>query len=80
LPPTYAVEDQGRVYGRGFTLYGTLPEIDVWRGWPIPRAAGEFDMVVFADIWALLGAMGAAALAAVSSSTGSLVARRPPLR
>ena len=25
----YAVGDRSRVYGRGFTLYGTLPEIDV---------------------------------------------------
>jgi hypothetical protein len=52
----YAVEDQSRVYGRGFTLYGTLPEIDVWRGWAIDRALrGEFDVVVFADIWRYWG-------------------------
>ena len=52
----YAVEDQSRVYGRGFTLYGTLPEIDVWRGWAIDRAMrGEFDVVVFADIWRYWG-------------------------
>jgi hypothetical protein len=52
----YAVDDQRRVYGRGFTLYGTLPEADVWRGWPIDRAMrGEFDVVVFADIWRYWG-------------------------
>ena len=43
----YAVEDQSRVYGRGFTLYGTLPEIDVWRGWAIDRALrGEFKEII----------------------------------
>ena len=52
----YAVEDQSRVYGRGFTLYGTLPQIDVRREWPIDRALrGEFDVVVFADIWRYWG-------------------------
>jgi len=52
----YAVEDQSRVYGRGFTLYGTLPDVDVWRGWPIDRALrGEFDVVVFGDIWRYWG-------------------------
>jgi hypothetical protein len=52
----YAVDDQSRVYGRGFTLYGTLPEADVYRGWPIDRALrGEFDVVVFADIWRYWG-------------------------
>ena len=52
----YAVSDQSRVYGRGFTLYGSLPEIDVWRGWAIDRALrGEFDVVVFADIWRYWG-------------------------
>jgi hypothetical protein len=52
----YAVGDRSRVYGRGFTLYGTLPEIDVWRARPIDRARlGEFDVVVFADIWRYWG-------------------------
>ena len=52
----YAVEEQGRVYGRGFTLYGTLPDIDVAREWPIDRALrGEYDVVVFGDIWRYWG-------------------------
>jgi hypothetical protein len=52
----YAVEDPARVYGRGFTLYGTLPDIPVWRGWAIDRALrGEFDVIVFADIWRYWG-------------------------
>ena len=52
----YAVEDQSRVYGRGFTLYGTLPDLEVWRGRPIDRARlGEFDVIVFGDIWAYWG-------------------------
>jgi hypothetical protein len=53
----YAVGDHGRTYGRGFTLYGTLPEVDVFRAWPIDRALrGEFDVIVFADIWRYWGA------------------------
>ena len=40
-----------KLYGRGFTLYGLLPEIDVEREWPIARALdGGFDVVVLADI------------------------------
>jgi hypothetical protein len=43
---------RARLYGRGFTLYGRLPEADVWRGWPYERALqGEFDLVVFGDVW-----------------------------
>ncbi len=52
----YAVDDSSRTYGRGFTLYGTLPEADIYRGWPIDRALrGEFDVIVFADIWRYWG-------------------------
>jgi hypothetical protein len=52
----YAVNDRSRVYGRGFTLYGRLPELDVWRAWPIHRALrGDFDVVVFGDIWRCWG-------------------------
>jgi hypothetical protein len=52
----YAVADRSRVYGRGFTLYGTLPEVDVDRGWPIDRALrGEFDVIVLGDIWRYWG-------------------------
>jgi hypothetical protein len=52
----YAVEEQEHVYGRGFTLYGTLPEADVFRAWPIDRALrGEFDVILFADIWRYWG-------------------------
>src|SRR4051794_19528975 len=75
----YEVEDQSRVYGRGFTLYGTLPEIDVWRGWAIDRAlpgSSTSSCSPTSGRWAV----GVAALAAVSSSTGSFVARRRPLR
>jgi hypothetical protein len=47
----YEVADPSRVYGRGFTLYGTLPDVDVDRSGAIDRALrGEFDVVVFADI------------------------------
>jgi hypothetical protein len=52
----YNVEDQSRTYGRGFTLYGTLPEVSVRREWAIDRALrGEFDVIVFADIWRYWG-------------------------
>ena len=52
----YAVEDQSRTYGRGFTLYGSLPEVPVRREWAIDRALrGEFDVIVFADIWRYWG-------------------------
>jgi hypothetical protein len=40
-----------RLYGRGFTLYGRLPEVEVDREWPIQRALeGEFEIVMIADI------------------------------
>jgi hypothetical protein len=40
------------LYGRGFTLYGRLPDVDVDRErWLLRVLDGEFDVVVFADIW-----------------------------
>jgi hypothetical protein len=43
---------RAQLYGRGFTLYGRLPEVAVEReGWMDRALAGEFDAVVFADIW-----------------------------
>ena len=40
------------LYGRGFTLYGRLPEMEVDRiGWLDRAYAGEFDLIVFGDIW-----------------------------
>jgi hypothetical protein len=48
LPP----ERRRQLYGRGFTLYARLPEVDVDRQrWLYRVLAGEFDLVVFADIW-----------------------------
>jgi hypothetical protein len=47
---------RGRVRGRGFTLYGLLPDVAVDRDHVLPRAlAGEFDLVVFGDIWRTFG-------------------------
>jgi hypothetical protein len=44
-------ERRTRLYGRGFTLYGLLPEIEIDRGWPLASALqGDFDVVVLADI------------------------------
>lgn len=45
-----------RVRGHGFTLYGLLPDLPVDRDHMLPRALeGEFDLVVFGDIWRTFG-------------------------
>ena len=45
-----------RVRGGGFTLYGLLPDLPVDRDHLLPRAlGGEFDLVVFGDIWRTFG-------------------------
>lgn len=42
---------RSQLYGRGFTLYGRLPEVEVDREWPVRRVLeGEFEIVVIADI------------------------------
>jgi hypothetical protein len=47
---------RGRVRGGGFTLYGLLPDLSIDRDHLLPRAlAGEFDLVVFGDIWRTFG-------------------------
>jgi hypothetical protein len=47
---------RGRIRGHGFTLYGLLPDIPVDRDHCLGRAlAGEFDVVVFGDIWRTFG-------------------------
>jgi hypothetical protein len=44
------------MWGRGFTLYGLLEDIDVGRHHALWRAlGGEFDLVVFGDIWRTFG-------------------------
>jgi hypothetical protein len=46
----------GRVRGAGFTLYGLLEDTPVARDHVLPRAlAGEFDLVIFGDIWRTYG-------------------------
>jgi hypothetical protein len=43
---------RGRLWGRGFTLYGLLDDQEIDRSYILPRALdGEFDLVVFGDIW-----------------------------
>jgi hypothetical protein len=45
-----------RLYGHGFTLYGLLEEEDIDRRLPMDRARrGEFDLIVFGDIWRYFG-------------------------
>ena len=47
---------RGRVRGGAFTLYGLLPDLPIDRDHLFPRAlAGEFDLVVFGDIWRTFG-------------------------
>ncbi len=55
----YASQDperRGAVHGRGFTLGGLLEDVEVDRQRCLDRAReGEFDLVVFADIWRTFG-------------------------
>jgi hypothetical protein len=45
-----------RLYGRGFTLYGLLDDEPVDRRLAMDRARnGDFDLIVFADIWRYFG-------------------------
>jgi hypothetical protein len=47
-----APDRRRKLYGRGFTLYGRLPDVDVDRQRWMPRAfAGEFQVIVMGDIW-----------------------------
>jgi hypothetical protein len=56
LYDSYPVERRGELYGHGFGLYGLLPDVPVDRRHPLQRArGGEFDLVVFADIWNTFG-------------------------
>jgi hypothetical protein len=56
LYDSYPQERRPSLYGHGFTLYCQLPDIDVDRRRPLQRAlAGEFDLIVFADIWHSFG-------------------------
>lgn len=53
---TYPAERRTALYGRGFTLYGLLEDLPVDRNRALDRArAGEFELVVFADIWSTFG-------------------------
>jgi hypothetical protein len=56
LYDSYPVDRRGDLYGHGFGLYGLLPDVPVDRHHPLQRArGGEFDLVVFADIWNTFG-------------------------
>ena len=49
---TFPEEKRASLYGRGFTLYGLLEDIPCEREGALERArAGEFDLVIFSDIW-----------------------------
>lgn len=56
LYDSYPVERRGELYGRGFGLYGLLADVPTNRDDALARArSGEFDLVVFADIWGTFG-------------------------
>jgi hypothetical protein len=56
LYDSYPAELRSALYGRGFSLYGLLPDIPVDRRRVFERAmAGEFDLVVFGEIWGMFG-------------------------
>ncbi|MEA2332371.1 MAG: hypothetical protein QOH58_2509 [Thermoleophilaceae bacterium] len=52
LYSSFPAEQRERLYGRGFSIYGQLEDIEVDRDRPLERmAAGEFDLVVVGTIW-----------------------------
>jgi hypothetical protein len=57
--PMYATHppaQRAELYGRGFTLYGLLEDLPLDRNRCLYRAReGEFDLVVFSDIWRTFG-------------------------
>lgn len=53
---SYPRERRGDLYGHGFSLYGLLEDLPIDRGRTLQLAVeGEFDLVVFADIWGTFG-------------------------
>src|SRR5436305_1969398 len=53
---SHSPERRDKLRGHGFTLYGLLDDIDVDRHAVLERAQeGEFDLVVFSDIWRTFG-------------------------
>jgi hypothetical protein len=53
---SFPAERGGELYGRGFSLYRTLADIEVDRHRVLQRARdGGFDLIVFADIWGSFG-------------------------
>jgi hypothetical protein len=53
---SHSAERRDKLRGHGFTLYGLLEAIDVDRHAVLERAQeGEFDLVVFSDIWRTFG-------------------------
>lgn len=56
LYDTVSEAARSRIRGHGFTLYGLLPDIPIDRDHCLERAlGGEFDAVVFGDIWRTFG-------------------------
>lgn len=56
LYESYPAERRRSLRGHGFTLYGLLADIEVDRYRPLDRAQhGEFDLIVFGDIWFSFG-------------------------
>jgi hypothetical protein len=56
LYDTFPSDALAAFWGRGFTLYGLLPDIPISRHHVLWRAIeGEFDVVIFGDIWRSFG-------------------------
>lgn len=56
LYDSYPADRRGALYGHGFSLYGLLPDLPTDRNRVFERARdGEFDLIVFADIWSTFG-------------------------
>ena len=56
LYDTMSPAARARIRGNGFTLYGLLDDIPIDRDHMLSRAlAGEFDLVIFGDIWRTFG-------------------------
>jgi hypothetical protein len=52
LYDSFPASRRGELYGHGFSLYGLLADLPVRRDDALEQARrGEFDLVVFADIW-----------------------------
>jgi hypothetical protein len=73
LYDSYPHERRSELYGRGFTLSALLPDIPVERYRAMERArAGDFDLIVFGDIWNSFGSFAELAPAITDTPMAAL--------